>query len=176
MRHGTDCDPGEVCVCNVIGAYLDPFQAKPTRTLGPGETDDLTFPVRASVALGASYCCNVTMKSAYEVADRYRFCFETTDQIRNFIGGDACDPSKEDCEGMAGMGGDACAAYCKSYDVACQLDNADVCMPGLFWIAIWIIIIILVGCVVQRLGLCYPVCKMFGCAKCAFKHCRGNKK
>ena len=87
----------------------------------------------------------------------------------------ACDPSKEDCEGMAGMGGDACAAYCKSYDAACQLDNADVCMPGLFWIAIWIIII-LVGCVVQRLGLCYPVCKCLGCAKCAFKHCRGNKK
>jgi hypothetical protein len=47
---------------------------------------------------------------------------------------------------------------------------------GLFWIVIWLVIIVLVGCVVQRLGLCYPFCKMFGCAKCAFKHCRGNKK
>jgi hypothetical protein len=44
-----DCDPGEMCVCNVIGAYIDPFQARPTRTLGPGETDDVTFAVRASV-------------------------------------------------------------------------------------------------------------------------------
>jgi hypothetical protein len=38
-----------MCVCNVIGAYIDPFQARPTRTLGPGETDDVTFAVRASV-------------------------------------------------------------------------------------------------------------------------------
>ena len=30
---------------------------------------------------------------------------------------------------MAGMGGDACAAFCQSYDIGCQLDNADVCMP-----------------------------------------------
>jgi hypothetical protein len=50
------------------------------------------------------------------------------------------------------------------------------CTQGLFWIVIWLVIIVLVGCVVQRLGLCYPFCKMFGCAKCAFKHCRGNKK
>ena len=60
----------------------------------------MTSQVRASVALGASYCCNVTMKSAYEVADVKRFCFETTDQQRNFIGGDSCDPATEDCEGM----------------------------------------------------------------------------
>ena len=38
------------------------------------------------------------MKSAYEVADRHQFCFETTDQIRNFVGGDACDPTVENCE------------------------------------------------------------------------------
>jgi hypothetical protein len=40
-----------MCVCNVIGAYIDPFQARPTRTLGPGETDDVTFAVRASVRM-----------------------------------------------------------------------------------------------------------------------------
>ena len=77
---------------------------------------------------------------------------------------------------LQGMGGDTCALYCDSMDIACKFDNADVCMPGLFWIGIWIVIIVLIGCVIQRMGLFYPLCKTLGCAKCAFKHCRGSKK
>jgi hypothetical protein len=30
----------------------------------------VTFAVRSSVALGASFCCNATLKSAYEVSAR----------------------------------------------------------------------------------------------------------
>ena len=128
------CNKGEYCVCNVIGestlvatctrcaihwrrvpagAFLDPFTEKPTRTLAPGEFDEVTFSVRASVVLGASYCCNATLKSAYDVVDKRRFCFKTTTMQRNFIGGDACDSTKEDCDGMGGMGSASlCSEFC----------------------------------------------------------------
>ena len=29
---------------------------------------------------------------------------------RNFVGGQACDPAKENCQGMESMGGNKCAA------------------------------------------------------------------